>query len=91
MFYLYSICVTDTGVRIDKETSYTAGIMLLSLIPFVLVQPVTALNSFVGRRILIFITLIVSLILLVSYFLYQVIKISNVRMLRWKLNLESVG
>uniref|UniRef100_M1C3U6 Calmodulin n=1 Tax=Solanum tuberosum TaxID=4113 RepID=M1C3U6_SOLTU len=63
----------DTGVTIDKETSYTAGIMLLSLIPFVLVQPVTAFNSFVGRRILIFITLVVSLILLVSYFLYQVL------------------
>ncbi|KAL3345234.1 hypothetical protein AABB24_024271 [Solanum stoloniferum] len=63
----------DTGVTIDKETSYTAGIMLLSLIPFVLVQPVTAFNSFLGRRILIFITLVVSLILLVSYFLYQVL------------------
>lgn len=61
----------DTGVTIDKRTSYTAGIMLLSLIPFVLVQPVTAFNSFLGRRILIFITLAVSLILLVSYCLYQ--------------------
>lgn len=61
----------DTGVTIDNQTSYTAGIMLLSLIPFVLVQPVTAFNSFLGRRILIFITLAVSLILLVSYFLYQ--------------------
>lgn len=71
------VCVTDTGVTIDQETSYTAGIMLLSLIPFVLVQPVTAFNSFLGRRILIFITLIVTLILLMSYFLYQVIKILN--------------
>ncbi|CAN4084141.1 unnamed protein product [Withania somnifera] len=62
----------DNGVTIDKETSYTAGIMLLSLIPFVLVQPVTAFNSFIGRRVLIFITLIVSLILLLSYFLYQI-------------------
>lgn len=61
----------DTGVTMDKQTSYTAGIMLLSLIPFVLVQPVTAFNSFLGRRILIFITLAVSLILLASYFLYQ--------------------
>ncbi|XP_055804722.1 sodium/calcium exchanger NCL1-like [Solanum dulcamara] len=63
--------LSETGVTIDKETTYTAGIMLLSLIPFVLVQPVTAFNSFLGRRILIFITLTVSLILLVSYFLYQ--------------------
>ncbi|KAM3285005.1 sodium/calcium exchanger NCL1 [Capsicum chacoense] len=65
--------LSDTGVTIDKETSYTAGIMLLSLIPFVLVQPVTAFNSFLGRRILIFITLIVTLILLMSYFLYQIL------------------
>ncbi|KAK4361173.1 hypothetical protein RND71_020125 [Anisodus tanguticus] len=64
----------DTGVTIDKETSYTAGIMLLSLIPFVLAQPVTAFNSFFGRRILIFITLIVSLMLFLSYFLYQVVE-----------------
>lgn len=62
----------ENGVTIDKETGYTAGIMLLSLIPFVLVQPVTAFNSFFGRRILIFITLVVSLILLLSYFLYQI-------------------
>ncbi|XP_060194416.1 sodium/calcium exchanger NCL1-like isoform X2 [Lycium barbarum] len=65
--------LSDTGVTIDKETSYTAGIMLISLIPFVLVQPVTAFNSFFGRRILIFITLIVSLMLLLSYFLYQIL------------------
>ncbi|KAM3251421.1 sodium/calcium exchanger NCL1 [Capsicum annuum] len=65
--------LSDTGVTIDQETSYTAGIMLLSLIPFVLVQPVTAFNSFLGRRILIFITLIVTLILLMSYFLYQIL------------------
>ncbi|MCD9645059.1 hypothetical protein HAX54_033712 [Datura stramonium] len=66
-------CLSDTGVTIDKGTCYTAGIMLLSLIPFVLVQPVTILNSFFGRRILIFITLIVSLMLLLSYFLYQIL------------------
>ncbi|XP_059291057.1 sodium/calcium exchanger NCL1-like [Lycium ferocissimum] len=63
--------LSDRSVTIDKETRYTAGIMLLSLIPFVLVQPVTAFNSFFGRRILIFITLVVSLMLLLSYFLYQ--------------------
>ncbi|XP_060193293.1 sodium/calcium exchanger NCL-like [Lycium barbarum] len=65
--------LSDRSVTIDEKTRYTARIMLISLIPFVLVQPVTAFNSFFGRRILIFITLIVSLMLLLSYFLYQIL------------------
>ncbi|XP_075091041.1 sodium/calcium exchanger NCL [Nicotiana tabacum] len=64
--------LSETGVTIDPKTSKTAGIMLLSLIPFALVQPVTAFNSFFARRILIFITLLVSVMLLLSYFLYQI-------------------
>ncbi|OIT20091.1 PREDICTED: uncharacterized protein LOC109220641 [Nicotiana attenuata] len=64
--------LSETGVTIDPKTSKTAGIMLLSLIPLALVQPVTTFNSFFARRILIFITLLVSVILLLSYFLYQI-------------------
>lgn len=78
--FYWSLCwnlyFTETGVTIDPKTSKTAGIMLLSLIPLALVQPVTTFNSFFARRILIFITLLVSVMLLMSYFLYQVIKFS---------------
>ncbi|CAN4091967.1 unnamed protein product [Withania somnifera] len=62
---------TDKGVTIDKKTNYTAGIMLLSLIPFVLVQLVSAFNAYFRRRIVMFTTLVVSVTLLLSYFTYQ--------------------
>ncbi|KAL2475260.1 sodium/calcium exchanger family protein/calcium-binding EF hand family protein [Abeliophyllum distichum] len=58
----------DTGITIDDKTRYTAGIMLLSLIPYVIVQLVDIFNT---SHIVILIALIVSASSLVSYFIYQ--------------------
>ncbi|KAH6829133.1 hypothetical protein C2S53_014827 [Perilla frutescens var. hirtella] len=62
----------DTGVKIDKKTSYTAGIMLLSLIPYVVLQLVYVFNTYSGKRIITLIALIVSSLSLLSYFTYQI-------------------
>ncbi|XP_020554049.1 uncharacterized protein LOC105175606 [Sesamum indicum] len=62
----------DTGATIDKKTCYTAGIMLLSLIPYIIVQLTDFVNSSFGTRIVILIALVVSTALLLSYFLYQI-------------------
>ncbi|KAJ8568858.1 hypothetical protein K7X08_032555 [Anisodus acutangulus] len=48
--------------------------MLLSLIPFALVQLVNAFNTYFGRRIVIFTALVVSVTFLLSYFTYQVVQ-----------------
>ncbi|KAH6761730.1 ATP synthase F1 complex assembly factor [Perilla frutescens var. hirtella] len=40
----------DTGTRIDKKTCYTAGIMLLSLIPYTIVQTANVFDSSFGTR-----------------------------------------
>ncbi|KAL2519104.1 sodium/calcium exchanger family protein/calcium-binding EF hand family protein [Abeliophyllum distichum] len=37
--------LNDTGIKIDDKTRYTAGIMLLSLIPYVIVQLVDIFNT----------------------------------------------
>ncbi|KAL2475246.1 Calcium-binding EF-hand family protein [Abeliophyllum distichum] len=60
--------LNDTGIKIDDKTRYTAGIMLLSLIPYVIVQLVDIFNT---SHIVILIALIVSFSSLVSYFIYQ--------------------
>ncbi|KAL2494932.1 sodium/calcium exchanger family protein/calcium-binding EF hand family protein [Forsythia ovata] len=62
----------DSGVTIDKETRYTAGIMLLSLIPYIIVQLVDIFNTSFGSHIVILIALILSSLSLLSYFAYQV-------------------
>ncbi|CAI9783712.1 unnamed protein product [Fraxinus pennsylvanica] len=58
----------DTGITIDEKTRHTAGIMLLSLIPYVIVQLADIFNT---SHIVILIALIVSAASLVSYFIYQ--------------------
>ncbi|XP_060190257.1 sodium/calcium exchanger NCL2-like [Lycium barbarum] len=63
----------NNGVTIDKRTNYTAGFMLLSLIPFALVLLVNASNTYFGRRIVIFTALVVSVTFLLSYFTYQLL------------------
>lgn len=63
----------NNGVTIDEKTNHTAGIMLISLIPFALVQLVNAFNTYFGRRIVIFTALVVSVTFLLSYFTYQLL------------------
>ena len=62
----------DTGTTIDKKTCYTAGIMLLSLIPYFIVQVANIFDSSFGTRMVILIALVVSTLMLLSYFLYQI-------------------
>ncbi|KAJ9168755.1 hypothetical protein P3X46_020247 [Hevea brasiliensis] len=58
----------EYGVETDKKTSTTAGIMLLSLIPFIIVE---IAGSFKSRPWSHIVTLTVSVAALVSYFFFQ--------------------
>ncbi|CAA0817833.1 sodium/calcium exchanger family protein / calcium-binding EF hand family protein [Striga hermonthica] len=67
------IILKDTGVEIDQHTRYTAGIMLLSLIPYIIVQLEDFILTSSGDRIVTLIALTVSALSLFSYFAYQVL------------------
>ncbi|PIN23300.1 Calmodulin and related proteins (EF-Hand superfamily) [Handroanthus impetiginosus] len=69
------IILKDTGVSIVKytrETRETAKIMLLSLIPYVIVQLTYIFNTSSGKRIVTLIALIVSFSSLIAYFIHQI-------------------
>ncbi|XP_040987381.1 sodium/calcium exchanger NCL-like [Juglans microcarpa x Juglans regia] len=66
--------LTESGVSTDIWTSYTARIMVISVLPFIIVQIPQVLNSTSGRHLAVWIALIVSLLLLISYCLYQVLQ-----------------
>ncbi|KAI3457397.1 hypothetical protein Pfo_014060 [Paulownia fortunei] len=60
------------GVVTDSWTGYTARIMLVSVIPFTIIQFPRLFNlSFLWERIFVVFTLVVSVIFLLSYFFYQ--------------------
>ncbi|GMH05602.1 hypothetical protein Nepgr_007442 [Nepenthes gracilis] len=61
----------ESGVSTDIWTSYAARIMAFSVIPFVVVQLPQLLNSTSARHIAVLIGLILSIVLLISYCLYQ--------------------
>ncbi|KAF7849244.1 hypothetical protein BT93_L1048 [Corymbia citriodora subsp. variegata] len=63
-----------SGVSTDLWTSYAAMIMVFSVIPFIIVQLPQILNSTSGRHLAVLISLIVSLILLIAYCIYQVVQ-----------------
>ncbi|KAI3456189.1 hypothetical protein Pfo_012852 [Paulownia fortunei] len=67
------IILKDTGVVIDQQTRDTAGIMLLSLIPYIIVQLGDIFNTSSGTRMITLIALIVSSFSLISYFIYQIL------------------
>lgn len=62
-----------SGVSTDVWTRYAATIMAVSVTPFVVVQLPQLLHSTSGRHLAVLIALIISLTLLVSYCLYQVV------------------
>nr|POF08460.1 calcium-dependent protein kinase 8 [Quercus suber] len=64
--------LTESGINTDIWTGYAAMMMVISVIPFLVVQIPQFFNSTSGRRLAVLIGLIVSLLLLVSYCLYQV-------------------
>ncbi|KAG6637225.1 sodium/calcium exchanger NCL-like [Carya illinoinensis] len=66
--------LTESGVSTDIWTNYTARIMLISVIPFLIVQIPQVLSSTSGRHLAVLIAIIVSLLLLISYCLYQVLQ-----------------
>ncbi|XP_074583910.1 sodium/calcium exchanger NCL1-like [Curcuma longa] len=61
-----------SGVSTDVETSYAARIMGISIIPFVIVQLPGVFNFPSGQRLAVLLSLIVAVVLLVSYCVYQV-------------------
>ncbi|XAR56494.1 hypothetical protein NMG60_11037010 [Bertholletia excelsa] len=61
-----------SGVSTDIWTSYAARIVVVSVVPFLVVQLPQIMNSTSGRHLAVLIALIISLSLLASYFLYQV-------------------
>ncbi|RVW79138.1 Sodium/calcium exchanger NCL2 [Vitis vinifera] len=60
------------GVRTDDATRYTARIMILSMIPFLILQLAKLINSSSGIRVVILISLLVTLVFLFLYCFYQV-------------------
>ncbi|XP_042947514.1 sodium/calcium exchanger NCL-like [Carya illinoinensis] len=66
--------LTESGVSTDIWTSYAARVMVVSVIPFLIVQIPQVLSSTSGRHLAVLIALIVSLLLLISYCLYQVLQ-----------------
>ncbi|XP_043689478.1 sodium/calcium exchanger NCL-like [Telopea speciosissima] len=64
--------LTGSGVTTDIWTCYAARILAISVIPFLIVQLPQFLDSSSERRLAVLIALIVSLVLLVTYCLYQV-------------------
>ncbi|KAF5943872.1 hypothetical protein HYC85_017949 [Camellia sinensis] len=63
---------TGYGVSTDIETSYTARIMILSMLPFLILQLAKILNSSTGARVTILVSLFVTLAFIVAYCFYQV-------------------
>lgn len=68
------LSLTGSGVSTDIWTSYSAGIMAVSVIPFLVVQLPQLLHSTSGRHLAVLIALITSVSLLISYCIYQVIQ-----------------
>uniref|UniRef100_A0A2N9FNB3 EF-hand domain-containing protein n=1 Tax=Fagus sylvatica TaxID=28930 RepID=A0A2N9FNB3_FAGSY len=66
--------LTESGVSTDIWTSYAARMMVISVIPFLIVQIPQLLNSTSGRHLAVLIALIVAVLLLISYCLYQVLQ-----------------
>ncbi|KAJ4975951.1 hypothetical protein NE237_001057 [Protea cynaroides] len=66
------LSLTGSGVTTDIWTCYAAWILIISVIPFIVVQLLQLLHSNSGKRLGILIALILSLALLLTYCLYQV-------------------
>ncbi|XP_022976461.1 sodium/calcium exchanger NCL-like [Cucurbita maxima] len=64
--------LTESGVSTDIWTSYAARIMVISVVPFLIVQLPQMLNSTSGRHLAVLIALIISISMFVIYCLYQV-------------------
>nr|CAD1822259.1 unnamed protein product [Ananas comosus var. bracteatus] len=61
-----------SGVSTDMQTSYAARIMSISILPFIIVQLPKIFHFHSGQRLVVLLALIVSVLLVLSYCLYQV-------------------
>ncbi|KAF6155971.1 hypothetical protein GIB67_039302 [Kingdonia uniflora] len=66
------LSLAESGVSTDIWTSYAAMIMTVSVIPFIIVQIPQIFHTPSGKRLAILIALIVAVVLLLSYCIYQV-------------------
>ncbi|KAL6574056.1 hypothetical protein OROHE_001598 [Orobanche hederae] len=60
------------GIVTDAETSYTARLMLITLVPFLILLLAKVFDSSTGRRAIILIALILTFVLLFAYIFYQI-------------------
>ncbi|TXG47517.1 hypothetical protein EZV62_026811 [Acer yangbiense] len=67
----FASLVTCYGVETDAETKYTARIMLVSMIPFLLLQLAKVIHSSTGTRVIVLVSLIITLVFLITYWTYQ--------------------
>ncbi|XP_071714859.1 sodium/calcium exchanger NCL1-like [Rutidosis leptorrhynchoides] len=64
--------LTAYGVTTDIETSYTARLLLISMIPFFILQLPKIINSDSVTRVIVIIALIISLSFFFAYIVYQI-------------------
>ncbi|KAM0054596.1 putative EF-hand domain-containing protein [Helianthus debilis subsp. tardiflorus] len=64
--------LTAYGITTDSETSYTARLLLVSMIPFLFLQFPNIINSASVTRVLILIALVISLSFFVANIVYQI-------------------
>jgi Ca2+/Na+ antiporter len=64
--------LTAYGLTTDTETSSTARIMLVSMIPFLILQLPQIINSTSVTRVIVLLTLILSLSFFIGYAVYQI-------------------
>ncbi|XP_010277716.1 PREDICTED: uncharacterized protein LOC104612096 [Nelumbo nucifera] len=67
-------CLTGSGITTDLKTSYTARIMVLSGIPFIVVQLPRIFRVFSWERVIILFSLIMCFAFLLFYFIYQLFR-----------------
>ncbi|KAK3010416.1 hypothetical protein RJ639_012309 [Escallonia herrerae] len=60
------------GVTTDIQTSFTARIMMLSMVPFLILQLAKIMNSSSGTRVAVLVALLITLALLSAYIFYLV-------------------
>ncbi|KZV51103.1 hypothetical protein F511_01895 [Dorcoceras hygrometricum] len=66
------IILKGQGIVTDAETSYTSRITLISMLPFLILQLQNLFSTSSGRRAIILIALIVTVMLLFAYIGYQI-------------------
>lgn len=66
------ISLQGSGIITDSDTRSTARIMLVSMIPFMILQLPKILNSTTGTRVAVLISLIITVAFFIAYCIYQI-------------------